>query len=104
MTMTTTPSLTIAPPDVSTVGPPVYANTANVTFTPYDFRITFSLLTWPHDRESVPHSAPDVLLLTPRAVAEVVIPAGEASLLADLLKAESKQYVERFGEPHRGFE
>jgi hypothetical protein len=28
--------------------------------------------------------------LTPRAVAEVVIPAGEASLLADLLKAESK--------------
>jgi hypothetical protein len=45
-----------------------------------------------------------VLLLTPRAVAEVVLPAGEASLLADLLKAESKQYVERFGEPHRGFE
>jgi hypothetical protein len=39
-----------------------------------------------------------------RAVAEVVIPAGEASLLADLPKAESKQYIERFGEPHRGFE
>jgi hypothetical protein len=96
----TTPSLTIAPPDVSTVGPPVYANTASVTFTPYDFRITFSLLTVPHDQVS----APDALVLTPRAVAEVVIPAGEAGLLADLLTAELKQYVRRFGEPHRGFE
>ena len=99
MTLTTS-ALTIAPPDVSAVGVPVYANTATATFTPYDFRITFSLLTFPHDEGSVP----DGLVLTPRAVAEVVIPAGGASLLADLLAAEFKQYVRRFGEPHRGFE
>src|SRR3954454_23532174 len=99
-----TPSLTIAPPDVSTVGPPVYANTASVTFTPYDFRITFSLLTVPHDQGSVPEAARDASVLTPRAVAELVIPAGEASLLADLLTTELKEYVRRFGEPHRGFE
>jgi hypothetical protein len=86
------------------VGPPVYANTASVTFTPYDFRITFSLLTLPHDQGSVPQPAPDGLVLTPRAVAEVLIPAGEASLMADLLTAELKQYVRRFGEPRRGFE
>ena len=99
----TTPSLTIGTPDVSTVGLPVYANTTRVAFTPYDFRITFSLLTFPHDRTSVQEPAPDALVLTPRAVAEVVIPAGGASLLADLLAAEFKQYVRRFGEPHRGF-
>ena len=49
-------------------------------------------------------SIPDALVLTPRAVTDVMIPAGEAGLLADLLTAELKQYVRRFGEPHRGFE
>jgi hypothetical protein len=100
----TTPSLTIGSPDVSTVDLPVYANTASVTFTPYEFRITFSLLTFPHDQGSVPRPASDALVLTPRAVTDVMIPAGEAGLLADLLTAELKQYVRRFGEPHRGFE
>src|SRR3954453_6350714 len=99
-----TPSLTIAPPDVSTVGPPVYANTASLTFTPHHFRLPCSLWTLPHDQGPVPQPGPDALALPPRAVAEVVIPAGEASLLADLLTAELKQYARRFGEPHRGFE
>ena len=96
------PSMTIAPPDLSTVGPSDYANTANVTFTPYDFRITFSLLTHPHDEGSVPE--PSAVVLTPRAVAEVVIPAGAVGQLADVLQAQLKQYVQRFGEPRRGLE
>jgi hypothetical protein len=99
----TTQAFTIAPPDVSAVAPFVYGNTASVTFTPYDFRITFSLLTLPHDQGSVPQPPPGAVVLTPRAVDEVVIPAGEASQLADLLKAELKEYVQPFGEPQRGF-
>ena len=99
----TTPSLTIGTPDVSTVGLPVYANTTRVAFTPYDFRLTFTLLSFPHQRPSVLEPAPVALVLTPRAVTEVVIPPGEASQLTDLLSAELKQYVQRFGEPHRGF-
>jgi len=34
------------------VGAPVYANVAHATFTPYHFRVTFSLLTVPHDQTS----------------------------------------------------
>jgi hypothetical protein len=31
--------LDVDSPDVSTVGPPVYANIAHVSYTPYDFRL-----------------------------------------------------------------
>jgi hypothetical protein len=98
----TSPAVTITPPDLSTVGPPVYANSATMTFTPYDFRITFSLLTMPDDQGSIPE--PGAAVLTPRAVAEVVVPAGVVGQLADVLRAELKQYGERFGEPQRGVE
>jgi hypothetical protein len=97
----TVSAYTIAPPDMTTVGTPVYANTSNVTFTPYDFRLSLSLLTMPHDQGSLPD--PSAVVLTPKGVAEVVIPAGAVGQLADVLRAELKLYVERFGEPRRGY-
>src|SRR3954464_15004076 len=100
----TTPSLTIASPDISTLGLPIYANTATVTFTPYDFRLTFSLMRVPHDQDAAARPPADAFVLTPQAVVEVMVPPGEARVLSDLLAAEFKQYVGKFGEPHRGFE
>lgn len=76
---------------------PVYANVAHVTFTPYDFRVTLSLLTLPHD-ETSGHTT-DIAALTPRAVAQVVVPAGAVGSLVDLLRADLDRYIEQFGAP-----
>ena len=56
--------LAVGPPDLSMVGAPVYANVAHTTFTPYDFRVTFSLLTVPHDQPS--GSVASITALAPR--------------------------------------
>jgi hypothetical protein len=101
-TMTLTASAyTIAPPDMTAVGMPLYANTSNVTFTPFDFRLSLSLLTMPHDQGSLPDRG--AIVLTPKGVAEIVIPAGAVGQFADVLRAELGLYVERFGEPRRGY-
>lgn len=62
-------TLAVRAPDLSTVGEPDYANIVHVSYTPYDFRVTFSLLMTPHEQ-----GAPAPGALTPRAVREVVLP------------------------------
>ena len=94
------PSLSVGSPDVTGHTPaPIYANVAHTSFTPYDFRITFSLLTRPHERPAVPGSSTDVLTLDPEAVAQIVVPAGSVGGLIDLLRTQLDQFVEEFGEP-----
>lgn len=90
-------SLAVGLPDLSLVGAPIYANVAHATFTPYDFRVTFSLLTVPHDQTAETDIAG--LALAPRAVAQVVIPVGAVASLVDLLRAELDRYSEQFGPP-----
>ena len=85
--------LDVDSPDVSTVGPPVYANIAHVSYTPYDFRLTFSVLPTPHDHRAGVIAAP------PRAVVEMVLPTGTVEAMVDLLRAEFDRFVEEFGPP-----
>jgi hypothetical protein len=94
------PSLSVGPPEVTTDTPaPIYANVAHTSFTPYDFRITFSLLTPPQERPSVPGASTDVLTMDPEAVAQIVVPAGSVAGLIDLLRAQLDRFVEELGEP-----
>jgi hypothetical protein len=86
----------IAAPDLTMSEPPVYANVAHVSYTPYDFRITFSLLMTPHDQ---PAADPLDAGLTPRGVVEVVLPAASVDSLAELLRAGLGEFVDRFGAP-----
>lgn len=88
-------SVAVGPPDVSTAGPPVYANVTHVSFTPHDFRVTFSLLFTPHDGGS----GPPVLAPEPRAVADIVLPAGAVESFIDILRAQLDRFVDRFGPP-----
>jgi hypothetical protein len=91
--------LAVGLPDLSMVGAPVYANVSHATFTPYDFRITFSLLTVPHDQASGSTTEMTGLALAPRAVAQVVVPVGAVGSLVDLLRAQLDRFVEQFGPP-----
>jgi hypothetical protein len=91
--------LAVGLPDLSMAAAPVYANVAHTTFTPYDFRVTFSLLTVPHDQAPGSLASIAALALQPRAVAQVVLPAGAVESLVDLLRAEFDRYVEQFGPP-----
>jgi hypothetical protein len=90
--------LAVGLPDMSTVGAPVYANVAHANSTPYDFRVTFSLMTVPHDEVGGP-SALAGMVMVPRAVAQVVIPVGAVESVVDLLRAELDRYVDEFGPP-----
>jgi hypothetical protein len=90
--------LAIGLPDMSTVGAPVYANVAHANSTPYDFRLTFSLLTVPHDEAGDP-TALAGMVMAPRAVVQVVIPAGAVESVVDLLRAELDRYIDEFGPP-----
>ena len=94
------PNLSVGSPDVTADTPsPIYANVAHTSFTPYDFRITFSLLTPPHERPPVPGPSTGVLTMDPEAVAQIVVPAGSVGGLIDLLRTQLDQFVEEFGEP-----
>jgi Protein of unknown function (DUF3467) len=88
--------LVVGLPDLTDAGRPVYANVAHVSWTPYDFRITFSLLVTPHDGAAP--ARPDATFV-PRAVAEVVIPAAAVESLTDLLRTELSRFVDRMGAP-----
>jgi hypothetical protein len=87
--------VTVDPPDISPLDAPVYANVAHVSFTPYDFRITFSLLSASLESGALMSNAP-------RAVAEVVIPSAAVESLLDLLRGELDRFVEAFGTPRPG--
>jgi hypothetical protein len=89
----------IETPDLATAGVPVYANVVHTSFTPYDFRITFSLLTVPHDQPGGAGTEPEVVSLTPQAVAQVVLPAGALASVVDLLRAQLDQFIDQFGAP-----
>jgi hypothetical protein len=86
-------------PDLVTAAVPVYANVVHTSFTPYDFRITFSLLTVPHDEPGGRGPEPEVLSLTPQAVAQVVLPAGALESVVDLLRTQLDQFIDQFGPP-----
>ncbi|MGH9222947.1 MAG: YceI family protein [Acidimicrobiales bacterium] len=92
-------------PDLSTVDAPRYANIVHISSTPYDFRITFSLLTTPHEQRGQAGGVSDLPFanLTPQAVAEVVLPAGAVESVVELLRAEMDRFVERFGPPRPDF-
>jgi hypothetical protein len=81
-------------PDTSVAGRPFYANVSHVTHTPFDFRLTFSLLARPRPGADVD---PLVAEERPDVVAEIVIPVAAVSSLIDLLKAELSSYQSRFG-------
>jgi hypothetical protein len=88
--------LVVELPDLEDVGVPIYANITHVSYTPYDFRITFSLLSTPHDASD---DRPFTPKSPPRAVAEIVLPAAAVASLADLLRARLEAYTGRFGAP-----
>ncbi|HEX3542438.1 MAG TPA: hypothetical protein VHT75_18560 [Acidimicrobiales bacterium] len=86
-----------AQPDLSGLDEPIYANVAHVSSTPYDFRLTFSLFQTPHDR---PVDDAQVPPSPPRAVVEVVLPAGSVHSMLDAVRAELDRYTARYGAPH----
>jgi hypothetical protein len=88
--------LVVDRPDLSDAGRPFYANVAHVAYTPFDFRLTFSLLASPRDGADLdpllPEERPDV-------VAEIVIPVAAVDSLTDLLGTALASYQEHFGAP-----
>ena len=88
--------LVVGLPDLTDAGRPVYANVAHVSWTPYDFRLTFSLLVTPHGGAAP--ARPDSPFV-PHAVAEIVMPAAAVESLADLLRTELTDFVDRLGAP-----
>jgi hypothetical protein len=88
-----TRNVMVGVPDLSTSPAPFYANIAHVSFTPYDFRITFSLLMTPYENEGSASITP------PRAVAEVVLPAAAIDSFADILRDQLDRFTREFGRP-----
>jgi hypothetical protein len=70
----------------------VYADVTHVAFTPYDFRITFSLLRSPRGEPGLP-------VETPEAIVEVVLPPAAVDSLIDLLRTQFDRFVDEFGAP-----
>ena len=85
-------TLAVRAPDMATVGEPDYANIVHATYTPYDLRVTFSLLMTPHEQ-----GAPAPGALTPRAVREVVLPISAVESLIEVLQAQLEEFVGRYG-------
>jgi hypothetical protein len=72
--------------------PMFYSNLAHVSFTPFDFRISFSLMRARVDSHGL-------VAEPPAEVAEVVLPAAAVEPLVDLLRAELRRFTEEFGAP-----
>jgi Protein of unknown function (DUF3467) len=87
----------VGPPDLTNCAPPLYANVAHVSYTPFDFRLTFSLLSAPKDGQQP--GGLEAPTLMPQAVAELVLPAAAVPALVDVLRAELDQFTRRFGTP-----
>jgi Protein of unknown function (DUF3467) len=77
---------------------PVYANSANINFTPHDFRLMFSLFLSPLQ---IPVEAVEegTVQVHPQAVAHVVVPASLMHALISLLQAQFNEYLRQFGPP-----
>jgi hypothetical protein len=90
--------LVVSPPDMTGAPLPLYANVVHVSSTPFDFRLTFSVLQTPHGG---PRSDPFAPSAPPRLVGEVVLPVAAVESLIDVLKREVEDYTERFGTPQR---
>jgi hypothetical protein len=86
--------LIVGPPDLTHVAEPIYANGVHVSSTPYDFRITFSILMAPHDAPGSVASTPSFV---PQAVVDVVLPAGAVPSVIELLRAELEEFVSTYG-------
>lgn len=76
---------------------PVYANFANVSHTPWDYRLVFAQIRPP----SSPAESAEALAegVHPEAVAEVIIPANLMAGLMTVLKQNFDQYVGNYGVP-----
>jgi hypothetical protein len=85
-------TISVARPDYSLADAPEYANVTHVSYTPYDFRITFSLLPSPRTDTGLP-------LETPQAVVEVILPPAAVESLMDLMRVQFDRFVEEFGAP-----
>lgn len=89
--------LDVRAPDLTGMGAPTYANVVHVTSTPYDFHLTFSLMQTPHDQ---PPGEVFVAEEAPRAIAEILLPAGSIEALLAAVRHELDIYAKRFGTPH----
>jgi hypothetical protein len=90
--------LVVAPPDMTDAELPMYANVVHISSTPFDFRLTFSILQTPHGG---PRSDPFAPSAPPRLVCEVAMPVAAVESLIDVLKHEVEEYTNRFGAPQR---
>lgn len=77
---------------------PVYANAANINFTPHDFRLMFSLFLSPL-QVSPEDAEGGTVEIHPQAVAHVVVPATLMHALISLLQAQFGEYLKQFGPP-----
>jgi hypothetical protein len=77
---------------------PVYANYANVNYTPWDFRITFAVV-----RSPVPGAEEDAVrgqgVVQPEAVTEVIVPATLMHGLISALQSAFARYLDAYGPP-----
>lgn len=89
--------ITIGKPEIPEYLRPTYANLVNGNFTPYDFRLVFSLLTTPVG--GPPDGAGSVVEVHPVAVADIVIPASVMHGLISLLQEQFNAYLDQFGAP-----
>jgi hypothetical protein len=85
----------IGAPEMGEYLRPQYANTVASNFTPWDFRIIFSLLAIP---PQVPGSGKNVEV-HPQAVADIVLPAAVMHSLIALLQRQFDQYLDQYGAP-----
>lgn len=77
---------------------PVYANFANVSFSPYDFRVTFALAKAPRPGPET-EAAQSSGNLNPEAVADLVVPVGMIPGLIQALSTSYSQYLTNYGIP-----
>lgn len=91
-------SASIGPPQFPEYLRPIYANFATVNHTPWDFRITFGLVTAP----AAPEEASGVEQTgeaRPVAVADVIVPANLMFGLITALKQNFDNYIALHGAP-----
>ena len=95
-------STTWKAPDLSSGPTPSYANVTHVSHTPFDLRLTFSLLEAPLEDGSpgvgVAVDAP-LISVRPTAVAEIVMPPEGVEALIDVLRSELDRFHDEVGTP-----
>ncbi len=89
-------SASIGPPELPEYLRSTYANIVAANFTPYDFRLVFSLLTTPLDMGA---DDSGTVTLRPTGVADIIIPASVMHGLISLLQEQFNLYLDQFGAP-----